>query len=99
MEDIVKKATTDLTEEIIQLRAENMVYKSVIELADDNIAELKKKLTKSGRATGFWFGMAITTSVLTIKMWKKYKAEVDYKKWKADIACTEDFESDFDTDE
>ena len=46
MDDMVKKATTDLTEEIIQLRAENMVLKTVINIADDDSKALHKEMVK-----------------------------------------------------
>lgn len=93
MDDMIKKATTDLTEEIIQLRAENMVYKTTLDLADENIKELHTKLIKAKKGKIFWIGVAAVSGIVTIKAYKKWKEEVSYNKWKAEReVCNNDFD-------
>lgn len=96
MDDIVKKATTDLTEEIIQLRAENMVLKSVINIADDDSKALHKEMLKLKKSKAFWIFATAGGVGLAITGWRKYQAEKAYKKMKAEECIMEDFESDFD---
>ena len=96
MDDMVKKATTDLTEEIIQLRAENMVLKSVINIADDDSKALHKEMTKLKKGKAFWIFATAGGVGLAIAGWRKYQAERAYKKMKAEECIMEDFESDFD---
>ena len=96
MDDMVKKATTDLTEEIIQLRAENMVLKSVINIADDDSKALHKEMLKLKKGKAFWIFATIAGVGMASVWWKKYHDEKAYKKWKAEECVMEDFESDFD---
>ena len=91
MDDAMKKAATDLTEEIIQLRAENMVYKTALDLADDNIKQLNKKLSKENKKAAIITGVAIGAGYVSFKLWRKLKSEIDYKERKKDM-LKEDFD-------